>query len=289
MQILQYPFPIIETYTTIEVTKDTVIQGRLCSEFRFERNDSLSHPPAYFYFGFDSLIYLYEENRRVYLYHSYSQTFNLLYDFNANPGDWWKVKNMCDSINFPNTYKDSLHFVVDSVSYISINGNNLKVMLVKFTGGPTHFWILERIGLVGSPYWEDLGICRGYIAEGVPYQLRCYEDQVIGLYHHLNYATCDTVYTVPWFGIEELGQSELHVYPNPVVDHLNCELNSASLGDIRIRVSDIHGRQVHHVYVVMVDKISFSTADWPAGIYFVELVSEKGGREVVKLVKDVDP
>jgi hypothetical protein len=80
--------------------------------------------------------------------------------------------------------------------------------------------------------------------------------------------------------------SALHVYPNPVNDVLNVELNSAMDGNISVNIVDMIGRnlmELHKTVTKGINNFEISVKDLTKGIYFVE-VNNGVEREIKKIV-----
>jgi hypothetical protein len=97
-----------DTILSIYNEKDTIINGHLCQKMRIENpNDYGAETISYFY--------TFEENKRI--FEGISNT--LLYDFNAEKGDFWYIEN-------------GTKIVVDSVSFLAVDGRNLKQLHVSY-------------------------------------------------------------------------------------------------------------------------------------------------------------
>ena len=78
-------------------------------------------------------------------------------------------------------------------------------------------------------------------------------------------------------GIEENGETNIRVYPNPTTGELritNYELGIGSLSEVGVEVFDVYGRKQSHVSRVTRNEKNIS--ELPAGIYFVKITTEKG-------------
>jgi hypothetical protein len=71
------------------------------------------------------------DSNRVYLYAPSASMFKLVYDFNAMTGDTIQV--YCGNWGFLIDSDSTINVVVDSVSYMDINGNHLKVQHVSIS------------------------------------------------------------------------------------------------------------------------------------------------------------
>ena len=77
------------------------------------------------------------------------------------------------------------------------------------------------------------------------------------------------------FGVDETeNQAPLNVYPNPANEQLTVEL-PPSAGEIRLKLMDLHGRQVFHETLsgglVQTENHSLDLSDNPPGIYLLEV------------------
>jgi ELWxxDGT repeat protein len=68
-------------------------------------------------------------------------------------------------------------------------------------------------------------------------------------------------------------QTDLIVYPNPGEDVLNITLEKPET-NCHLRVLDVNGRVVHANTLLQSSTYSYPTADWKAGIYVVEVISQ---------------
>ncbi len=75
-------------------------------------------------------------------------------------------------------------------------------------------------------------------------------------------------------GIEEEGEMTMRIYPNPVEDILNIQLNSP-IGNTLLRLYDINGRNVL-VEPVNSAYFSINIAYLVPGVYVLEIVSDQG-------------
>ncbi len=157
----------------------------------------------------DDEVYIYEENGKV--YRLLDSTFQLFIDFNAEPGESWAA------ITRPPSDNDTLFVRVDSVSFVTHNGLQLKVQHVSYPNlsigfpegsimewGPT---FTERIGN-SYFFYPQIGVCdphAGYV--------RCYSDDTLDV-HFVNYP-CDTI--VPFSSVDDLENLPRYglLFPNP--------------------------------------------------------------------------
>ena len=204
----------------------------------------------------DSLI-TYEENGVVYWW--LNNQFSTLYDFNKLAGESWTImRDTCGVL-----------ISVDSTSYETINGTELKTLYVSsddfaFTGK-----IIEHIGhtLMPNPYF--LYHCDGIFKDNYFYAgLRCYEDTTIG-YHSFNISpSCDYVTNVS----EQNETNELLLYPNPTSEAIQVQTNPAISNRYKIFNSTGQLVQLGNLFNFN-SSISVSTLD--PGVYYFQIQSDK--------------
>ncbi|MDG1332450.1 MAG: T9SS type A sorting domain-containing protein [Crocinitomicaceae bacterium] len=86
--------------------------------------------------------------------------------------------------------------------------------------------------------------------------------------------------------IDEIGQTDFQIYPNPTRDIINFQLEESTLNEIEIHVTDIYGRIRMAKTIAAENDLSLNVEALPKGIYFVQLLDEKnllGAKRFVKL------
>jgi hypothetical protein len=247
-------------HTVYKSTKDTLINGSLCSVITITGNTALQNAaslPNYYISHYDS--------NRVYWLNFSSGELELLYDFNADIGDTWQVVAQCLRTQSP--YLDTITFTVDSVYYDSINGQSLKFLELTFpdrSGGNGYLLIAEYLGGVSRPFPDDL-ICGGMIHFWFG-GLRCYEDSIIG--SNVWHSPCDI-----FVGLseEELKQNLL-INPVPADLHLDIRTNE-SIYQVILR--NLSGQKVKMLSVNN-NSCRLNTENVPNGFYLLEIVTKKG-------------
>lgn len=151
-------------YRTLEVIKDTLIDGKQCSVL--EQTEHYKNGDAEYISGYK---YLFYDQQKVYRWDKEKEGFSLLYDLSANVGDSWTVP----CLSCGNPASDSFITIhVNSVKYIQLSGKYLKQLTVSVDGlysfGET---ITERIGGNGYLFLFDYGADDTFIPN-----LRCYSD-----------------------------------------------------------------------------------------------------------------
>lgn len=120
--------------------------------------------------------------------------------------------------------------VVDSMSIkiiyrgdTTINGFTLPVQYYKLTDRDTISVGINvmNIGMLLDYY---LPLYSAQYVDGWSYNLRCYEDTVIGSVKAPGTVVCDTNYV----GVAEVSIPEFNIYPNPATDFISIENNSTN-------------------------------------------------------------
>lgn len=183
-----------EGYNKLESVKDTMIHGKLCRKIEKEDRISCSDRPE--------TEYLYTSNDSTFFLDPVIDDFQLLYNFNAEKGDSWNILLN----NYPELIMDTAKIHVDSSDVISINGIELKRLYVTYqiihveNGDGFVFeeypaTIIQSIG--DTKYMFNFnsyayGACDGNFMN----DLRCYSDEILGLYETGIANSCGEV--IPW-------------------------------------------------------------------------------------------
>lgn len=74
--------------------------------------------------------------------------------------------------------------------------------------------------------------------------------------------------------------SDLAVYPNPATDHFWVRATTPAAQSLRFEVMDVTGRAfsslTRQLPAGTETRVSFTAADWPAGLYLIRLIAENG-------------
>lgn len=195
-------------------------------------------------------LYTYKSQDTIFFYNEDVDTFEVLYNFNSQPGSFWQIR-MKDVHNII----DTVTIVVDSIGSRNVNNRNFKSLYVsyyykfKYSVGSTYSYIdkseivesLGDINLVINILSKSSFICD----ESILSSLRCYKDSLVGLYSTGVRETCDFRYK--WVGIEDnLKSNNIFIYPNLVSDNLNIYLNDEDVQDRRYQIKclDQNGKMV---------------------------------------------
>jgi hypothetical protein len=107
-------------YAIIKSEGDTVIQGKNCKVLQSNGIGTCTYGSAF------HPLFIYSDTNKVFYFNQNINKFYLLYDFNKLPGDTFYIPFMCA---YPN-HIDSIGFIIDSISSITIGSNVLKVQFV---------------------------------------------------------------------------------------------------------------------------------------------------------------
>lgn len=81
-------------------------------------------------------------------------------------------------------------------------------------------------------------------------------------------------------------QEDIKVYPNPVTNLLNIELNHFDIKKGELQVFDVSGRKIaNKTFRIDGDTLKFRTSSLQTGVYFIKLLLENGKTETIKFLK----
>ena len=245
-----YSFNSQNPLITIKSEKDTMVQTKNCRKVAVYLNDE-PFPATYYIF--------HELNSQVYFYEN--GTFKMLYDFNLNVGDTmynYQPTNRAfvdftacsgvDEIDVPGKS------VVDSVSYLVLNGDSLKTLHFGFSGEPYFFSnVTERIGSSNGLFGRYKNIC----PSGDDGIVRCYSDDR----YFINFTgeQCDLL-----SGNKNVLLPSFNIYPNPTKEIVFFE---SEFPIKELRVFNSTGSVIHTATNVS----ELIMTDWVKGIYFFEI------------------
>jgi len=222
---------------TFEVTKDTLIEEKLCSVLK----------SSYL----RMFVYLYQDQQKVYYWSEDSQSFNLLYNFSANVGDYITTILYGD----PDYYIEYKVVKVDTVILSEIPLRRL-YLAEFFVDGYYHLTTLvtERLGsnryMLPTYQWE------------YP-ELLCYTDSEI------SYGNCTS-------GFEEINKDQLTLIVNNDFVQLPVKAEIANL-------YNISGQLVLSLKPDFENKISISTLQ--NGIYLIKVKTSDFNYLTFKFIK----
>lgn len=196
---IYFNWPNVIGYMEFNANGDTIIDGKNCQV--------ISKQNQLWCNGRPDTEYTYYANDTVYFYDTSYSKFQVLYDFNSSPGEYWEILVLDNGVE-----DDTVRVTVDSVDMVIINGASLKRMHVTYqlfgeeAGSPYSYKsaIIERLGdtmYMFNFFPEFNFVCDANGSRG----LRCYEDSIIGFYDSPNPEQC----TYEAFsGITELNSSQ---------------------------------------------------------------------------------
>lgn len=245
--------PDLITYKTIESLSDTTINGKECKKLiEVERlySDTVN----------TFIHYVFSENDSVFFYKDNS--FHLLYDFGAEAGDTVVLDYYLTSEG------TSLLMIIDSTGIIDINGEQRKIQYVSCGdgifiefGGP----IIEGIGSTYFLFPTYDGTING--------PLRCYQDEVIGLYINYfysnfgwNYEDCNQIITDI---VEPVSSNVIVTYPNPSLNRIYIKNANPSS---EYRMNDMNGNLIDQGQLDLSGEISIQ--DLTKGTYILQLITD---------------
>ncbi|MFH2143677.1 MAG: T9SS type A sorting domain-containing protein [Bacteroidota bacterium] len=206
------------------------------------------------------------ENNRVFLFDSVTNSFQLIYDFNASQGDTISV--FCPTANQDTTIK----IIVDSLTYLNLNGYNL---IIQYVSQPVfqEFYItgmiIENIGWTGYMF-----PIHSWVDPPNGGSLRCYEDSLIGLLKCCSY-DCDYINSVDYLTQD----FDIKVFPNPTSGLINIETENI----ISIEIIDIDGIIVYDGKETEIDIANLNN-----GVYLLKIATNEGvkmGKVVLNKMK----
>lgn len=203
----------ITGYIEIKYIGDSLIDGKVCKvlEKKLYSYDYATTISDTINLGLE---FTYSDSNKVY-YYRFDQFF-VLYNFNAQPGDWWEIAGWsipgsCDSIG---------KIEVDSIGTIVINSDTLKYL--KISRKDSSDWqlgsiIVEKIGCIDHYMFPEPFMCALDMNEGGG-PFRCYFDNTFGLYQSGIASACDYITSIDYL---DYPNNNLIIYPNPVKNILN--------------------------------------------------------------------
>lgn len=241
--------PDVTSFKTLESISDTTINGIQCKK--------IVEVERYFDTLNVSSIFMYSENDSVFFFAD--SNFHLLYDFGAIAGD-------TIILDYFSTYNGTpLKMIIDSVSTISVNGQNRKIQYISCGDGnfiEFGHHIIEGIGNTYFMFPTYDGTMNG--------PLRCYQDDSTSLFlspfypnNAWNHQDCEEIIT----GIEESNSSgNISIYPNPVKNKFSIKNIDK---ETAFRIYNVNGSILIQGMISESNEINLEA--YSKGIYFIEL------------------
>lgn len=188
---------------TIEVTKDTLINGLTCRKVEIAISSNVQNYE-----------YIKSINDSVLVYSSVNNQFNLLYDFSANIGDTLQMYYNEDDLFIGSSF-DSTFVIVDSIAIKNILGVNYRgyhqTCLVNISDCPERStgWVIDSLGMIeygdGFSYLFPAMNISGNVVD----RLRCYTDS--NTYYNYDNTNCDTSYIIT--DVNDISSTKINIYP----------------------------------------------------------------------------
>ena len=200
--------------------------------------------------------YVYERDGKVYWWNKTLEVFTVLYDYEAEVGDYWEIVVGTRAID--------MH--VDAVEEIEYEGRVWRMLRVSdpedlFSGN-----IVCGIGHLTSFFPEKLmGDSDRMRVEG----MRCYwsEGELVFKYGDED---CDAIYSEV-HGVEESAENQFDVYPNPTNGVLFVETRLiASLPDQTYHITNLMG-QTLLTGQITAENQQINVSSLPQGMYFISV------------------
>ena len=267
----------ITGYIEIKYIGDSLIDGKVCKvlEKKLYSYDYVTTISDTINLGLELT---YSDSNKVY-YYRFDQFF-VLYNFNAQPGDWWEIAGWsipgsCDSIG---------KIEVDSIGTIVINSDTLKYL--KISRKDSSDWqlgsiIVEKIGCIDHYMFPEPFMCALDMDEGGG-PFRCYFDNTFGLYQSGIASACDYITSIDYL---DYPNNNLIIYPNPVKNILNINWDDKINRQLNIKIFNLTGQLVLETNIEKDNKnqyIDLSTL--PSNIYLIKLTDIHGNYWIKKII-----
>jgi hypothetical protein len=271
---VDWGFPPVPMLWTV---RDTVIKkGKMCKEFgcipsEFEESKAMLS------------IYLYDSNSVVYWYRPHLDSFTVLYDFNKNVGETWKIFGVRSVRHFSDTIGCTLTARVMKKDTIIINGFPLRRMDIKidYLSGSSlsvgfSGTIVEYVGHLQRPRPDPFYACEAVSESNDFFGLRCFDHPDIGFHDFKLVPYCDYVLS----SIDEFNAAQdLNISPNPATDFFDIKYQNTNKAEATIIVSNLMGQQVFS-QMLNEGHQKINASNWSTGIYFYQILQE--GKVIAK-------
>lgn len=231
----------------------------------------------------DPLI-LRQANDTVFRYSPEAERWHMLYDMAATPGDVWNIQDDEEYLGYGLIESDDLLFrvVVDSVGTMMVNQELRRTVYTSaWTDGNTvsnfHFGyssaIIEGIGPVDQGRGLE-GQPTAEIIISLPAGFHCFLNDD-GLVYGAANSPCFTLTT----NTNDLAQADFRVYPNPARSGFSIASSQGEPLLQSVQLIDAQGRTVRTWGVgdvIQASQQTFDVSGLPAGIYLLQLASDRG-------------
>lgn len=266
------PFaPDFEGTVRYESFRDTVVNGKACRVI-YKSHWSTSVP-------LQGEFIIHQEYGRVYHYIEEIDSFNLLFDFLAKPGDSWRSFDRGNSYVEYGTRAEYLT-EVDSFSFDfdqnTINPVRIQhVSVYNLSSGQKQFIrndeIIECVGFRNAFLPDSEG--DGFTDDVVEGNVRCYEDENVGY----NFTDGDCFTSAIEEPLKDLGY---HIYPNPTSHILNIDYPGGRYSG-SLQITDVTGKILLQSPLTP----SLDLGNMTTGCYFLTIWTDNRTPETMKFFR----
>ncbi len=262
LTIYAMPFPQYG-FERIQNIGDTVINSRQYNKMQIHRQWYNQQSQTTTSYTIPQLEFTRADSGVVYYYRDSADY--VLYNFNAQPGETWVLRN-----EFEGTPCDTSSIVVDSISFMIINGDTLRYLRtspVNWSGITFQYpRIVEKIGSLANlfPYT----MCLTDIPQG--YGLRCYSDSTGWMYQSPNWPyACDDFLSID----EPVESIPFTVVPDAQTHTLTLSGAPIRVGAV-IQIYNSNGQLILEEISDSEYTVQVNFAGVTGGIYFVTVTGE---------------
>lgn len=261
-------------------SKDTLYHGKLCQKIDIYVRDFTYTAQQTWTVGenhFLSSRYTYNSGDSVFYYKFGIDSFYLMFDLGAQPGDSWRLFEV--EINDWDGC-DSSYVVVDSIGTTSINGDTLRWISVHPTGGGNtaiYGKVIEDFGAINHFFLFQGFDCTDNFDFPVLKPL-CYDSPKWGIYPEINSQQMPYPFDGPMCnfyeefiisGLEKINpELQVSVFPQPADQRLTIKLNDNSQCDFFIY--DLQGKPLKQGSFTSTE-FTFDVSDLLPGLYFIQM------------------
>lgn len=200
--------------------------------------------------------YTYENNGVVYI--KYNNSWDTLYNFNAQIGDSWRMAKQ----PLTNACNSNGRLSVLATGVKTINSISLKYLVVEFNyGSSLRDTIIEKIGFIGG-YMFPYDQCAATLDANEGGKFRCYSDDLFSTYKPNYSEACDFI-----VGIDEnLLKTNLSLFPNPSNSFIEIK-GDFDYEKTYYKITNFQGQELKSG--ILTKKINIS--NFPTGIYLLTI------------------
>lgn len=241
---------------------ETTFAGKACAKMDMDNFPFMCFPVS-------SPYYFYESNDSIFFATGVDSTFQLAFDFNAQPGDSWTYNVPVEMTNSVENFQVN----VLAVNEMDIDGNTVKELVLTYINlslpphsveiYPEEISVLEFIGAIPG-FFIPLGRISACDYE-TGLQIQCFESPTLQ-YTNPEFGSC--ILALP----SANSPVKLKIYPNPARDYINIHSDISVNSILRIRQLD--GKVV---YTEMIDSKTerIKLPALSAGMYMVEVSTDE--------------